>query len=145
MIHGICNKLCGPDVLSHVQRLVLWFVVAAVTAFTSTSTVADSTPYKFGQTSFSDSVWIHDGALFKNTKLVEVEMTNAGAFKFQIMDPEGKVLRERLEPNPKGGWHTFDFNSGIMGAPPGPGPYKFRFVNAASGVREIHGGNVWER
>ena len=95
-----------------------------------------------GAGSFADSVWINNGKEYSNIRFVELEMETDGAFKFQIVSPDGTVIRERRDEN--GGWHVFNFDSG-MGAPVGRGPYKFRLVNDAPGTRKIHGGNVWEK
>jgi hypothetical protein len=109
--------------------------------------------YSFGHTTFQNFVWLQGGALFENPRSLDVEMTNAGAYKVELWSAAGDLRGTGQTDNPIGGWHSFDFFQGQGGfTPPIPdGMFKVRFVNASAGTRDCHGGTltmvrkkVWE-
>ena len=132
-VGGICRTRRGLRLTFRAALLVLMVAVSPMTLNAAET-------YSFGRTSFTSEMWINGGAIFKDVRLVEVEMISNGAFRFEVVDPSGKILSTRTDKN-GAGWHTFSFSSG-MGPPPGPGPYKLRFVNVDPGERQIKSGNV---
>ncbi|GAA3984556.1 hypothetical protein [Hymenobacter antarcticus] len=96
--------------------------------------------YSIPKSSFSNFLWINDGALFDNVTLIEIEMTNGGAFRLEMLDKNDKILSKGSRENPRGGWHTFTPSQ--MQPPVQSGPYKLKLVSEAPGIRKIHGGNV---
>lgn len=99
--------------------------------------------YSFGRTSFANYAWIKNGDLFSDVSLVEVEMLNAGAFRLEVIAPNGATLSVGERTNDHGGWHTFDFLAGMN--PPvvsGMSPYKLMLVNRTAGTRVAKQGQV---
>jgi hypothetical protein len=99
--------------------------------------------YSFGQSKFKKELPIKSGALWDTgtVGIVEVEMTNAGAFAMQFLGAGGNVLTTVSRSNPHGGHHTFNLGSGgdvIFTAP----KFSMRLVNQSSGERDVHGGQV---
>lgn len=100
-------------------------------------------PYQFNGGTFRDYLWLKEGALFANVKLVDVEMVNGGAFALEVVDLQGRVISKGERASAHPGWSTFDFSAGMN--PPvvsGMSPYKLRFVNRTVGKRSIRSGSV---
>ena len=98
--------------------------------------------YIFGPASFSNFVWVKNGEALKEPKLVEIEMSNSGAFGLEVYDDSDRLVSKGERGNDRGGRSVFDFRAGMN--PPVPsGCYKLKLVNRTSGVREVIQGRVF--
>jgi hypothetical protein len=96
--------------------------------------------YHFGASSFKNELSIKGGTLFSKVRLVEVDMANSGAFRFEVVDAAGNVIATAHRPNLHGGNHTFDFTGGEINID--ATDYGLRFWNEAGGTRQVLSGNV---
>jgi hypothetical protein len=102
--------------------------------------------YHFGAVSFSNFVWIQNGALFSNVEYVAIEVQNTGAIRLEVVDQAGKVIGTEHRDIQRSGWQTFNFFQGNMKRADESDfskPYKLRLMNAAGGgVRFVKLGEV---
>ena len=109
--------------------------------FAVSGTALKSNSYEFGRSSFSASMWIKGGELFTDVESVEIEMTDAGAFALEVYDSSNRLVSRGDRPNPRGGWSTFNFRSG-MAPLVFSGKFKLKLVNHEAGTRHIKQGIV---
>src|SRR5579871_6482498 len=94
-----------------------------------------------GKASFSTFMWIKGGEVFTDTRTVEVEMVNAGAFALEAYDSSDHLVSKGERANAHGGWSTFDFRAGMSPLLFG-GKHKLKLVNRSAGTREVKQGIV---
>ena len=97
--------------------------------------------YRFGRTTFSDHVWINGGNTFSRIDFVEVDMRSTGDIRLEVYNDNCGFIAGRTDSNDHGGWHTFDWSSG-MSPPPGSQACRLKLISAHGGNRIVHGGAV---
>lgn len=102
----------------------------------------ESHRYRFGRTEFSHFIWIKDGALFTNPRLVEIEMINRGIYDLEVYNSADHLVSRGSREN--SGWSTFDFAASMV-PPVVSGQYKLKLINQDVGVRKVLQGVVsWQ-
>lgn len=97
--------------------------------------------YTIGRTSFSSSILLNNGQLFRNPNELEIEMTSAGRFAVEVLRPDGQVAGS--DHRDQFGWCTFSFRTGGAFGPGIPNEdYRIRLVNRGPGTRQARGGNL---
>ncbi|WP_417878082.1 hypothetical protein [Vibrio sp.] len=91
--------------------------------------------YTFGESEFTNILWIKNKDLFIKPDQVNVEFTNSGNVYFIVEDTNGNIVKE--VKHDRGGWTSFHLPSlGLYDN------YYLGFRNADSGTRIIKQGDV---
>ncbi|MGY3717929.1 hypothetical protein ACWE42_20670 [Sutcliffiella cohnii] len=104
-------------------------------------TMSSYSIYSFGQTTFSNFVWLRNGYYFRNPGIMDFEITNrAESIAVEVYKTDGSYVGKAVWENITG-WAAIDWRNVRFVIH--PGSYKFRFVNEGSGTIYIKHGNLY--
>lgn len=108
----------------------------------SATPIGHKQPYEFGRTTFYKEIYLGNGGFFSDVSFVELEMITVGEFQLYVVDANGRTISASTgRGNEHGGWHTFDFSSG-MNPPVHRGTYRIKLINRSEGAKVIKHGKV---